>query len=65
MQAGQDSDGGVGGSEQMCTMQSVTVAYCVVVLALGDLVVWRHSVRRPRGAAQRFFIINLCLLARN
>ena len=29
---------------------------CVVVLAIGDLVVWRHSVRGLEGAALRFII---------
>ncbi len=33
----------------------------VVVLALGELVAWRHSVRGLEGAAQRF-IINLSIV---
>ena len=35
MQAGQDSDGGVGGTEKMCTLHAVTV----VVFVVGK--VWR------------------------
>ena len=37
--------------------ENVYAAYrgYVVVLALGDLVTWRHSVRRPRGGRSVFY----------
>jgi len=45
---------GGGGTEKMCTVHAVTVSR--VVLALGDLEVWRHFVRGLNGTAQCFII---------
>jgi len=45
MQAGQDSDGGGWIRGNVYAVSSD----CVVVLALGDLVAWRHFVRASRG----------------
>ena len=50
MQSVQDSDGGVGVTEKMCTLHSV-IGDCVVVLSLREFVVWGFSVRRPRGGS--------------
>ena len=49
--AGQDSDGGGVHRENV---YNACRGY-VVVLALGDLVAWRHSVRRPRGCRSVYY----------
>jgi len=49
--AGKDSDGGGRHRENVYAACSD----CVVVLALGDLVAWRHFVRRPRGGRSAFY----------
>jgi hypothetical protein len=54
MQVGQDSDAGGGG--WFTGNVYVACSDCVVVLALGDLVTWRHFVRGLEAAAQRFII---------
>ena len=52
MQAGQDSDGGgIGNVYDACSD-------CVVVLALGDLVSWRHFVRASRGPPSFYYQLN-------
>jgi hypothetical protein len=47
---------GCGGGGWFTGNVYVACSDCVVVLALGNLVTWRHFVRGLEGAAQRFII---------